>query len=280
MKKIEIRSEYPCLIKWKGGEEFLDEATSLFFSTPELLFVYPATGKRDDIAFVLDLSQPDKNFCQIFNLEENTLCLLTKSISSIKIKEEVLVNGKSVNLILSNSNAEFNTDERIAYVTTLPPKTYELTSYENFVILKIKSLSAEQIVLFNTVTNELFSEEGNIVEFDRGEISCQRYGKEEKYSIVENEIIRAKTYEPPPKNAKVLPLKFLEKIKNHDFKSAISFLQDSMSASEEKLSAYFGEIKKILPLSLNRFLIVKKSGYYEVEIQTSGEKISNIEIID
>ena len=151
MKKIEIRSEYPCLIKWKGGEEFLDEATSLFFSTPELLFVYPATGKRDDIAFVLDLSQPDKNFCQIFNLEEKNLCLLTKSSSNIKIKEELSANGKQVKLILSNSNAEFHTDERIASVSTLPPKTYEFTNYENFVILKIKSLSAEQIVLFNTV---------------------------------------------------------------------------------------------------------------------------------
>lgn len=280
MKKIELRSEYPCLIKWKGGEEFLDEATSLFFSNEQLLFVYPATGKREDVAFVLDLSQLDKNFCQVFNLDDRTLCLLTKSSATTKIKEEISINGKQVKLLLSNSYAEFHTDEREVTVQTLPPKTYEFSNYENFAILKIKSLSAEQIVLFNINTNQTFSQEANIIEFDRGEISCQRYGKEEKFSIDEDKVVSAKSYEPLPKNPKVLPLKFLEKIKCHDFKSAINFLQDGMSASEEKLSAYFGEIKKILPLSSNKFLIVKKSGYFVVEIQTNGEKISNIEILD
>lgn len=280
MKKIEIRSEYPCLIKWKGGEEFLDEATSLLVSKQDLLFVYPATGKKEDVAFLLDLSQMDKTFCQVFNLEDRTLCLLTKSSSITKIKEEILVNGKPVELVLSNSYAKFSTDERELCVQTLPPKSYELSSYENFAVLKIKSLSAEQIILFNITTNQIFSQEANIVEFDRGEISCQRYGKEEKFSVLDDKIISAKTYEPPPKNPKVLPLKFLEKIKNHDFKSAITFLQDNLSASEDKISAYFGEIKKILPLSLENFLIVKRSGYYVVKIQTSGEKISNIEILD
>ena len=200
MKKIEIRSEYPCLIKWKGGEEFLDEATSLLVSKQDLLFVYPATGKKEDVAFLLDLSQMDKTFCQVFNLEDRTLCLLTKSSSITKIKEEILVNGKPVELVLSNSYAEFSTDERELCVQTLPPKSYELSSYENFAVLKIKSLSAEQIILFNITTNQIFSQEANIVEFDRGEISCQRYGKEEKFSVLDDKIISAKTYEPPPKN--------------------------------------------------------------------------------
>lgn len=280
MKKIELRSEYPCLIKWRGGEEFLDEASKLSFSTQELLYVYPATGRREDVAFVLDLAQVDKHFCMSFNLEDSTLCLLTKAATTTTIKEELSVDGKTVSLLLSNKTAEFSTDERVVSAETITPKTYELFSFQNFAVLKIKGSSSEQILLFNVKNFQIFSEEGNIVEFDRGEISCQKHGKEEKFSVVDDQIVRAKTYEPPPKNPKILPLKFLEKIKNRDFKSALSLMQDNLNGSDEKLSAYFGEIKKILPLSQEKFLIVKRSGHYVVRLQTSGEKISNIEILD
>ncbi len=281
MKKIEIRSEYPCLLKWKNSEQFLDEASSLCFDTPECFFVYPATGKRGDIAFVLDLSQLDRRFCQTFNLEDRTLCLLTRpSTTLIKVKEKVSVQGKDVSLTLSNSQASFETDERIVSVEVISPKTYELSAFENFAILKIKGSASEQIVVLNLENYEIFCEEGNIVEFDRGEISCQKNGKEEKFSLVNGHIVRAKIFESPPKNPKIIPLKFLEKIKNHDYKSATAMMWDSLNASEEKLSAYFGEIKKIVPLSFDKFLIVKKAGHYIVKLDLLDEKISNIEILD
>lgn len=281
MKKFELRSEYSCLIKWQGSEAFLDEASSLIFETAEILYVYPATGCRSDIAFTLDLSQPSKIFCECYNLDQQTLCLLTsKSKNVLKVKEKTSVKGKEVSVCISQNETSFETDDRIVIAQTIHPKTYELSSFENFAILKIKDSSQEQILLFNIDSAKLFSEEANIIEFNSGELSCQKNGKEEKYSIVNGEIVKSKTFEPALKNEKIIAYKFLEKIKNHEFKIATTFLSDSLNSSEEKLSAYFGEIKKIIPLSISKFLVVKKSGYYVVRFEVKDEKISNIEILD
>lgn len=281
MKKFELRSEYPCLIKWQESEAFLDEASSLIFETAEILYVYPATGCRGDIAFTLDLSQPSKIFCECYNLDQQTLCLLTsKSKKVLKVKEKTSVKGKEVSVCISQNETSFETDDRIVIAQTIHPKTYELSSFENFAILKIKDSSQEQILLFNIDSAKLFSEEANIIEFNSGELSCQKNGKEEKYSIVNGEIVKSKTFEPALKNEKIIAYKFLEKIKNHEFKVATTFLSDSLNSSEEKLSAYFGEIKKIIPLSISKFLVVKKSGYYVVRFEVKDEKISNIEILD
>src|SRR5699024_6969095 len=126
------------------------------FDTPECFFVYPATGKRGDIAFVLDLSQLDRRFCQTFNLEDRTLCLLTRpSTTLVKVKEKVSVQGKDVSLTLSNSQASFETDERIVSVEVISPKTYELSAFENFAILKIKGSASEQIVVLNLENYEI-----------------------------------------------------------------------------------------------------------------------------
>ncbi len=280
MKSIELRSEYPCLVKWAKNEEFLDEASCLTFLNPEILYIYPATGKKDNIAFVLDLSQINKNFCQQFNLEDRQLCLLTENPPLITIKDEITLNERKIQLALSTEEAKFETDERIVTVQTIQPKTYELSSYKDFVVLKIKGLSEEQIILLNINTYDIFNEIGSIIEFSNGELSCQKYGKEEKFSIVDDRIIRAKTIEPQTKNSKIVALKFLEKIKNREYKSALSLMWENLSPSEEKLKAYFGEIKKILPLSQEKFLIVKKSGYYVVKLEMLDNKISNIEILD
>ncbi len=280
MKKFEVRSAYPCLVKWKGGEEFLEDGLALTFDEPQKLFIYPATGRREDIAFVLDMNATSPQ-AKLFSLDDRELFYLEENCADcLMLKESLSVNGKNLNFEIGSATAKISSEAIIKTVNILKPKTYQLLSHDNFAILKIKSEGSDQVIAYNVETNAIEIINASKIEIADGQILCQRFGHEEKYIFAEGKLVKTKSIESVSRNPKITGLTFLQKIKNKEYREASFLVSERLGANEEKLSAYFGDVKNVLPLNENEFLIIKKAGHYQVRLETKEDKVVNIEIKD
>lgn len=279
MKTYQLFSKYPCLVKWQDGEELIDEGMSLQFDKPEKLYVYPTTGRREDLPFVLDMNA---NFSpvRVFSLGEKEVYFLEESPSGVVAKEKITANGKNLSFKIATNKVEIETDEVIKSCEICKPKTYEIISHENFVILKIKGERYDQAVIFNCDNNSLNSVSASKIDFIDGELICEKYGREEKFVFAEGELVKTKSLQTLSRNNKIIGMLFLQKIKNKEYREASLLLSDRLGSNEDKLVAYFGEIQDFLPLDETTFLVIKKSGHYVVKLDLNEDKIVNIEILD
>ncbi len=280
MKNYQLRSALPCLVKWQGGEEFLEDGLVLNFNQPTRLFIYPASGRREDVAFVLNMSLPSERV-KVFHVEEETIFFLDEnSSSSIAVKETISVGDKNIEFELDGDSVKIVNADKICSAHILKPKTYRLQSHENFAILKIKATSLEEAIVFNSETNSITCIEAEKIEIVGGEIICEKQGREEKYIIADGTLSKIKSIENFSRNSKILGLSFLQMVKNKQYSAACNLLSENLHASEDKIAAYFGEIKNILPLNEKEFLIAKKSGHYITRLEQREDKIVGIEMKD
>ena len=280
MRNFELRSKYPCLIKWSKGEDFLDEGLALVFNQPEKLYVYPATGNKGDIPFVLDMNSNNIP-AKIFSLDDKDIYLLDRNMSdALIVKEQLTVKGQKLKYFIGSQTLKIESNKIIKTFSIIKPKSYEIISYNNFAILKIKGNNSDQTIIFNIDNNESQIIEGNKIEITDNELVVEKYGREEKYILTNGKITKIKSLELLTRNPKIIPLSFLQKIKNKEYKEACLLVSDSLSPSEEKISSYFGEIKDFLTLNENEFLVIKKTGHYVLKLDLNDNKISNIEILD
>ena len=279
MKKFTLISTYPCLVKWKGGEEFLDEICYLEFDDAERLFVFPATGRREECAFVFEAGVANPR-ARVMNVKDRQFVLLERRDLSTFVKESVTADGETVMLEIGTCSLRIECGDIVKEVEILRPKTYAISTCENFVLVKISSPSQKQLVSFNVKSHEVQSIYGTSIEINDGEILCDSFGHEEKYAIIDGKLVATKPIDSIPRNSAALGMKFLEQVKNGRLKEACAYLDDRLGGSEEKLDAYFGKIEHFFPLENGEYLIVKKSGQYVVKLDLKDDKICNIEIDD
>lgn len=276
--KYELRSAVPSLIKYPGGEAFLEEGQALVFDKPEKLFVYPAA--KGYSSFVLDFNS---NRCPIkrFELADRLLYFFEHcSNPQISVKEKINIDGSDVNFIISQNYTSIDFEKTSRRIETITPKSYEVFSREKTAILKIKSQNQQQIIIFNTETSQLATYTYDKIEIIENEVFCEKFGKEEKYIFSNGELIKVRSVDNQTKNSKTIGMQFLQKVKYKEYKDASALLSTYLASSEEKIAAYFGEIDNILPLSENTFLLDKKTGPLVVKLDLQNDKIINIEMID
>lgn len=276
--KYEFRSAVPCLIKYSGGEEFLEDGQALVFDKPEKFFVYPAA--KGYASFVLDCNS-NNNPVKKFELADRVLYYFSKtSTMQISVREKITLDGQEINFVIGQSHVEIEHADTIRRVESIFPKSYEITTREKAAILKIKSQAQQQLVAFNIETAQLTSMIYDKIEIMENEIFCELFGKEEKYIFTGGELIKVRSADIQTKNSKILGMLFLQRVKDKQYKDASALLSSYLSPSEEKIAAYFGEIENILPLSENTFLLDKKTGPLVVKLDLQNDKIINIEIVD
>lgn len=276
--KYEFRSAIPCLVKCQSGEEYLEDGQALVFDKPEKLFVYPAA--KGYASFVLDCNS---NRCPIkrFELADRVLYYFSSTPSSqISVKESLSIDGSEINFVIGQSYVEIEHDNTIRKIEIATPRSYELFSHEKIAILKIKSSESQQLITYNIENSQTSILTYDKIEIVENEIFCERMGKEEKYIFSNNDIVKVRSIDIQTKNTKALPMIFLEKVKNKQYKDANAMLSTYLASSEEKIAAYFGEIENVLPLSENTFLLDKKTGPLVVKLDLQNEKIINIEFAD
>lgn len=276
--KYEFRSAVPCLVKYDGGEEFLEDGQSLVFDKPEKMFVYPAA--KGYASFVLDCNSSS---CPIkkFELTNRVLYFFSSdSPSQIRVKETLNVGDNEVKFVIGQNFVEIEHENSIRKVESIPPKTYELFSREKIAVLKIKGNEQQQLITFSTASSAVLSLTYDKIEVVENEIFCEKFGKEEKYIFSDGSIVKIRSANVQTKNSKILGMLFLQKVKEKQYKDAGTMLSTYLSSSEEKIAAYFGEIENILPLSENTFLLDKKTGPLVVRLDLQNDKIINIELVD
>lgn len=279
MKTYELRSTYPCLVKWQSGEEFLEEGYSLQFDKPEKLFIYPTTGRREDVPFVLDM---EANFypVQVFDVEGRQIFYLQPNNIGTMAKEKISLNSKTINFKIASNFVEIETDELIKSCECIKPKTYEIICYEKFAILKIKGEKSEQAIIYDSENNSLSCVTATKIDFENGELICEKHGREEKFVFAEGNLVKTKSLQTISRNPKITGMLFLDKLKNGEYREASLLVSDRLGSNEDKLQAYFGEIKDFFPLDENKYLVIKKTGHYVVKLDLYEDKIVNIEILD
>lgn len=276
--KYELRSAVPCLVKYSGSEEFLEDGQALVFDKPEKLFVYPAM--RGFASFVLDCNS---SRCPIkrFELDDRVLYFFPHDLTpKISVREKINVSGSDVSFVIGQSYVNIEFENTTRSVESIFPKSYELFSREKAACLKIKSTDKQQLLVFNTESSALTALEYDKIEIIENEIFCERFGKEEKYIFSGSDVVKIRSVDSQTKNSKILGMLFLQRVKEKQYKEAGALLSTYLSSTEEKIAAYFGEIENILPLSENTFLLDKKTGPLVVKLDLQNDKIINIEMID
>lgn len=276
--KYEFRSTIPCLVKYQGGEEFLEDGQSLVFEKPLKMFVYPA--QKGYASFVLDCNA---NVCPIkrFALPDRILYYFSENTKpKICVKEKTSIGATDVTFIIGQNELQVECNNIIKSIPSISPKTYELTNHDKLALLKVKGEKSEQLTIVNTLTNQITNLVYDRIEINDDEIFCEKFEKEEKYQISDDGIIKVRSIPSQIRNTKILGMSFLEMVKAKQYKDACTLLSDRLASSEEKIAAYFGDIDEILPLSENTYLLDKKTGPLIVKIDLNKDKIVNIEMVD
>lgn len=276
--KYEFRSTIPCLVKYQGGEEFLEDGQSLVFEKPLKMFVYPA--QKGYASFVLDCNA---NVCPIkkFALPDRILYYFSENTKpKICVKEKTSVGTSDVTFVIGQNELQVECNNIIKSIPSISPKTYELANHDKLALLKVKGEKSEQLTIVNTLTNQITNLVYDKIEINDDEIFCEKFEKEEKYQISDDGIIKVRSISSQIRNTKILGMAFLEMVKAKQYKDACTLLSDRLASSEEKIAAYFGDIDEVLPLSENTFLLDKKTGPLIVKIDLNKDKIVNIEMVD
>lgn len=276
--KYEFRSTIPCLVKYQGGEEFLEDGQSLVFEKPLKMFVYPA--QKGYTSFVLDCNA---SVCPIkrFVLPERILYYFSENTKpKICVKEITSVDGSDITFVIGQNELQIECNNIIKSIPSISPKTYELSKHDKLALLKIMGEKSEQLTVVNPSTNQITNLVYDKIQINDDEIFCEKFEKEEKYQISDDGIIKVRSISPQIRNTKILGMTFLEMVKAKQYKDACTLLSDRLPSSEEKIAAYFGDIDEILPLSENTYLLDKKTGPLIVKIDLNKDKIVNIEVVD
>lgn len=279
MKKFVLAAAFPCVVTSLEGSAILEEGVTLEFDSPARVFIYPASGRREDVAFVFDMSNPSPR-ARIFSLPETEYFYLDSALSSVSAREKLSIDKNVLTFTIANDNLTIDDGSLIKVTPILKPKTYEITTLEHLAIVKIHSLGAEQLVIYNPQTASIRTITGDKIEIIGSEIICEIGAREEKYNIIEENLIKTKSISSISRNNKIIGMRFLEHIKNGEYSSAASLLDNSLSSSEEKLVAYFGQIRSYIPLDKNHYGVITSSNEYILRLDTSDAKITNIEILD
>ncbi len=280
MENYQLRSTYPCVVKWQGGEEFLEEGQALEFEKAERLFIYPATGRRDDISFVLDMACPGARV-QTFKVDEQTIFYLASNkIDETIVEEKIEVSGRQVLMQIGTDNLKIVLDNVTKIYEIQHPKKYEVLAVDDFALLKITALNEMQLVVFNVKTFDCEIITADKIEIVGGEIMALLGGREEKYLINSGKFSQVRAFDFSSKNPAVTGMMFLQNLKMHHYSEACNFVDSLLSPSSDKLKAYFGEITDFFPLDENRYLLIKKSGHDVVKLDLKNSLICNIEMLD
>ena len=277
MKTFQLRSTFPCLVKWNGGEEFLDETAYLEFDSPQKFCIYPALPSRTALPFMLDTQS---NLCpaRIIDISQCRIFFLDAPEYSTTVKESLRVNSKTINFKISNNFVEIENDEMIKTCSCIKPRSYQLFSHDKFAILIIKSDRAQQAIVFDSANANISRLQADKIEFKDGELVCENANLQQRHLITSEGFIQNNNLQPSPRNAKTLCATFLQLLKEKQYSRANNLVCESLNSSQEKLAEYFGEFQNFFALDETKFVIIKKSGHNVVTFGLKDDKICDIQM--
>lgn len=287
MKKIELQTEFECLVVTEKEQLFLSPANTLIIED-ESFAIYPATRKI--LPFVVSTSQKSGNHFRFFEKDGRMFCfLISKGTFSKTIVEKIKVEKENVEVLLSHNSLEiksstnnlcFDFEERV--------KKYKLSTCQNFLVVHLFFSSSEEVVLFCPSSGLCKNFFGKNFEFKDNSFTFEEEIKDFAKSVIYKKIVLEKSNlkeesldlkkENFSTKKETVCFCFLECVKNQNFLLAKEFLAPSLqNVQEEKLKEYFQKPFKFFPLSLTEFVIVYPEDIKSISFRIEDDKIVDFE---
>lgn len=287
MKKIILKSTYPCLIKGEEGSFELDENDKLEIMDEDKIFVYPAVYSRRNIPFYINLRNLAS--CARYSVHEfdNFTLLMLSNEAELVItqKEHLFFNNEKCVISVSLNEIKFEF-KNYCVTYTCPHETtnFKVFKVGNFACLEFPS----HLYVFNTADCHLSHFEGEDIEFEKETLSlskrlddCENRIKKSTYSLGGNKIkVESLKFEYGKEMAieELTPYRFLEAIRAKDYHFAKNLLDASLNINEENLSKFLENVINFLPLSTNDYIVISGNNKNFVRFETKRGKIVDISV--
>ena len=283
MKKIKLKTNYPCLVKTDKESFEIDENDVLEIENEERIFIYPTLFSRKNIPFYINLkSLKSCHRYFVHEFDEFSLVVLTYN-EELKILYKENFPTLACNVVVSQSAVKFEKED-ISVEYTLPHNffNYHIFKLDNYACVEFDD---ENLYLFNTKTNVLSHFSGNM-DLDKNVLTVKKNlhdlenrMKKSTFKLEEAKIkLESLTFSHDEnKNSEdMTAYRFLEAVKIKDFDFAINLLEKKTSS--ENLETLFGNVKNYLPLSTNEFVILGENDRKFVRFFEKCGKIVDISV--
>lgn len=294
MKIYELRTEIDCLIKSDDGECLLDQNQSIIFNSPQKILVYPLSRNRNQFPFFIDLNiSHSGKFYSHYSIDERELFLIN-SLSQVRNEniEKIEIGNKTCLIKINEETISFEYDNIKKSLSLMQEfNSYSISKVDNFILLTLIGQN-EEMWLYNISDNSLNHIFGNKIERIDNQIMVTYHSQGiydnqiyKTYEIANNKLIEKKSsishISPPVKiySDKVIPIAFLEAVRDRDYYTAKTYLSQRLSESvtDEHLEKFFGNFDKIVPLSNSRYLIIRGDKFKVFRFVVVNNLIEDIE---
>lgn len=283
MKKIKLKTNYPCLVKTDKESFEIDENDVLEIENEERIFIYPTLFSRKNIPFYINLkSLKSCHRYFVHEFDEFSLVVLTYN-EELKILYKENFPTLACNVVVSQSAVKFEKED-ISVEYTLPHNffNYHIFKLDNYACVEFDD---ENLYLFNTKNNVLSHFSGNM-DLDKNVLTVKKNlhdlenrMKKSTFKLEEDKIkLESLTFSHDENkfSEDMTAYRFLEAVKIKDFDFAINLLEKKTSS--ENLETLFGNVKNYLPLSTNEFVILGENDRKFVRFFEKCGKIVDISV--
>lgn len=283
MKKIKLKTNYPCLVKTDKESFEIDENDVLEIENEERIFIYPTLFSRKNIPFYINLKSLKSCYRYfVHEFDEFSLVVLTYN-EELKILYKENFPTLACNVVVSQSAVKFEKED-ISVEYTLPHNffNYHIFRLDNYACVEFDD---ENLYLFNTKNNVLSHFSGNM-DLDKNVLTVKKNlhdlenrVKKSTFKLEEDKIKLESldfSHDENKFSEDMTAYRFLEAVKIKDFDFAINLLEKKTSS--ENLETLFGNVKNYLPLSTNEFVILGENDRKFVRFFEKCGKIVDISV--
>ena len=283
MKKIKLKTNYPCLVKTDKESFEIDENDVLEIENEERIFIYPTLFSRKNIPFYINLkSLKSCHRYFVHEFDDFSLVVLIYN-EELKILYKENFPTLACNVVVSQSAVKFEKED-ISVEYTLPHNffNYHIFKLDNYACVEFDD---ENLYLFNTKTNVLSHFSGNM-DLDKNVLTVKKNlhdlenrMKKSTFKLEEDKIKLESlnfSHDENKFSEDMTAYRFLEAVKIKDFDFAINLLEKKTSS--ENLETLFGNVKNYLPLSTNEFVILGENDRKFVRFFEKCGKIVDISV--
>ena len=287
MKKIVLKSTYPCLVKTEEASFELDENDKLEIVDEDKLFVYPAVYSRRNIPFYINLNNlQNTSRYSVYDVNDFTLLLLNEENNLVVTnKEHLFFNGEKCEISVTQQEITFEyKNYSVSYSCPHDTTNYKVFKKGNFACLEF----THDLYVFNTTNCHLSHFKGNDIEFEKNTLNLsnrlddyENRIKNASYSFADDKIkVENMSFEYDKSKAieELSPYRFLEAIKVKDFHFAKNLLDASLKINEDNLAKFLGNVVNFLPLSTDDFIVISENAKNFVRFETKKGQIVDISV--
>lgn len=290
MKKVKLKSSYPCLVKTQNECYDIDENDLLEIEDEKRLLIYPLNSSKKCYPFYINLSElkscHNYTYCQMSDFD----FILLNQAPNLKVcnKEYLKVDSEDCQISICENTLTFETRKsKVEYDCSHLCNNYKVFKIKNYACLDVDE---HYLYCFNVKTNKLSLIYGDELEIDKDQIKiskllndCENTSKTCSYIVKDNEIaLENYSFERTSQNLspQLSPYRFLDSIKIKDYAHAKNFLSPSLNEKidEKKLADFFGNILSFLPLSTQEFIVISSTQKNFVRFDTNKDFICDIAI--